>query len=111
MSAEYRTDVLALLNEVMGQMPGVRASSAFGFPCLKVDGRIFCFVGGDGIALKLTERRVRQLIDVDDVYRIFEPIYGTIWKAWLSIERAIADDYLQDIELFEESMRIVSAGR
>ncbi|MDK3162035.1 MmcQ/YjbR family DNA-binding protein [Anaerolineae bacterium CFX9] len=110
MSEAYRADVLELISEVIGQMPGVRASRAFGHPCFKVDGRIFCFVGEDGIALKLTEKRIAQLVEQDEVYRVFEPMYGTRWKTWLSIERPAAEDYLQDIELFEESIGIVGGG-
>ena len=62
MELRYRPDVKDVVDGMVLGMPGVKASKAFGHPAYKVNGKIFAFVGINGIALKLPAQRVQELI-------------------------------------------------
>ena len=98
----------ANMDELLLVMPGVKGGKAFGYPAYKINGKVFAFVGGTGISLKLPAQRARALIDSHpDVMRVFEPADGIIWKEWLTIQRESPQDYEQDVPLFEESVEFV----
>jgi hypothetical protein len=75
-----------MLDAILLAIPNVKASKAFGYPSYKIAGKVFAFVGGKGMSLKLTEARVAALLPTQSYYRIFEPAEGLKWKAWLTIE-------------------------
>jgi len=110
MEVVYRDDVRAELEDLFADVPGIEAGKSFGHPAFKTGSKVFLFVGGDGIAIKLPEGRVAELVSANDNMRIFEPVDGTVWKSWVSIERIDAEDYRDDLPLFEESIQFVSAG-
>ena len=35
---------------------------------------------------------------------------GVVWREWVNIERPNAEDYAQDVDLFEESSQFVAGG-
>jgi hypothetical protein len=108
----YRPDIKAILDHLLpNAFPGVRASRAFGYPAYKVEGRIFAFVGGDGLSLKLGEAAVRRLSAQGGPYSIFEVGEGVVWKAWLSIDHADAAAYEDELQLFADSVEFVREGR
>ena len=74
MDMRYRLDYKEALDSLVSGMPGVRAEQAFGYPAYKVNGRVFAFVGSDGIAVKVPASRAQSLIKSDPVYAPFEPI-------------------------------------
>lgn len=88
-------------------MPGVKGSKAFGYPAYKVNGKVFAFVGGNAVSIKLPVARVQELIATHADAKPFEVADGIIWREWVSIDHAQSDDYAQDIGLFEESVQFV----
>lgn len=96
----------AKLDTLLLVMPGVKASKAFGYPAYKINGRIFAFIGGNGMAIKLPEARVKGLIDGKTKFP-FEVAEGNIWREWLSIQHDDSEDYEADIDLFEESVEFL----
>lgn len=99
----YRDDVKDVLDRMLPGMPGVTAGKAFGYPAYKRDGKIFAFVCGDGLALKLTPERVQALSDARADVTAFQPTEGVTWAAWALIDRPAAADYEQERDLLEES--------
>lgn len=97
----------AVIDEMVQAMPGVKIGKAFGYPAYKVNGKMFAFIGGPGIAVKLPEARVKALIESNDAMHPFQPTEGTTWREWVSIDRDNSADYAQDAALLEESMRYV----
>ena len=89
-------------------IPFVQGGQAFGYPAYKVGKKTFCFVGGDGIGVKLPENRVTELIDTHDAFHPFYPAEGILWKGWVSIVYEDSDDYRQHLDLYEESVEFVS---
>ncbi len=103
----HRPEVKAFLDDLLIGMPGVKAGKSWGYPSYKINGKIFAFVGGEGIALKLPVKRVQELVAQGGCVRAFEVAEGIVWKAWVSIDRADPNDYEQDMPLFEESIAFV----
>jgi hypothetical protein len=108
--SNYREDVRAALDDLVLDIPGVKGGKAFSYPAYKVNGKVFAFVGGGGIALKLPIERVRRLIGSEPAYRPFEVTDGIIWKSWLSIDRADVEDYRAELPLIEEAIAFVAGG-
>lgn len=107
---DYREEVKTVLDALVLEMPGVVGGKAFGYPAYKVNRKMFAFVGGDGIAIKLSLERVGELVKSDDAaFKPFQPVEGTVWKQWLSIDRADPDEYRQDVALLEEAVQFVLA--
>jgi hypothetical protein len=103
----FDADHKAFLDSLLIGMPGVKASKAFGYPAYKVNGKIFAFVGGSGVVVKLPRPRVLGLIGTQPEMQPFEVADGVVWKEWLSIQRTTSEDYAQDLGLFEESVEFV----
>lgn len=108
MASNFREDHKAALDALLLAIPGVSAGKAFGYPAYKVSGKMFAFVGGEGMSLKLPESRVNELIAAHDAMHPFEPSEGRIWKQWVSIDHANSEDYRQHVALYEESVQFVA---
>lgn len=108
MPENYRDDHKAVLDALLLDMPGVTGGKAFGYPAYKIGGKVFCFVGGDGISIKLPKGHVDALISEGGAFGPFEPVEGTVWKSWVSIDRDTSEDYRGDIDLLEESVSFVA---
>lgn len=111
MPSEFRDDVKEILDELLLGVPGVTGGQAFGYPAYKVGRKIFAFVGGSGLCIKLNEARVSELVAENDEMTIFTPDGTRMWKAWLSIDRTNADDYAQDMPLFMQAQEAIGAGK
>ncbi|MCA9881794.1 MAG: MmcQ/YjbR family DNA-binding protein [Anaerolineae bacterium] len=110
MDTTYRKEVKEQLDDVLLGMPGVKDGKAFGYPAFKVGRKIFCFVGGEGISIKLPEERVNELVGSQDGMSVFSPEEGTVWKAWLEIDLPDAEDYGKHVALYQESIKFVGEG-
>lgn len=106
----YRTDHKTMLDALLLEIPGVKSGKAFGYPSYTIGGRVFAFVGGAGISLKLSEARVQALIAENPAMKPFEPAEGIIWRQWVSIDREDSSDYRDDIALMEESIAFVGGA-
>ncbi len=103
----HNSEHKSVMDGLLIGMPGVKGSKAFGYPAYKVNGKVFAFVGGNGVAIKLPAARVQELIAAHDAMKPFEVADGIVWREWVSIDRPQSDDYAQDIDLFEESVQFV----
>jgi hypothetical protein len=100
---EYKT----MMDALVKGMPGVKDSKAFGYPAYKVNGKVFAFVGGSGVAIKLPAARVQELIANHDEMKPFEVADGVVWREWVSINKLNSERYVQYIEWIEESVQFV----
>ncbi|GAB4515531.1 MAG: hypothetical protein OHK0046_19240 [Anaerolineae bacterium] len=103
----YSTAHKAVIDALVSNMPNVVVGKAFGYPAYKINGKVFAFVGSAGVALKLPEARVQELIQNHEHMHSFEPSPGTVWREWVSIDREKPTDHQQDMDLLEESMQFV----
>jgi len=109
MASDHREEVKNTMDELLLSIPGVSGGKAFGYPAYKVGRKVFCFVGGDGIAIKLPPDRVQALISNANM-SIFEPNEGTQWQSWLSIDLKDPNAYADHRGLYEESVQFVGEG-
>ena len=106
--SRYRPEVKTFLDNLLpNAFPGVRASKAFGYPAYKVEGRIFAFVGGEGVAIKLGEAAVQRLHAPGTPYIRLVIENGAVWKAWLSMDHLDPKSYADDLQLFADSIECV----
>lgn len=103
----FKEDHKTVMDEIVLMMPGIKGGKAFGYPAYKVNGKVFAFVCGDGIALKLPEARVHEILKTDDATKPFQPVEGTYWREWISIAPENPDSYNGYAGLFEESIQYV----
>lgn len=108
MADNYRDDHKAMIDSLVLGMPGVKGSKAFGYPAYKVNGKIFAFVGGGGMILKLGERRVQEVVVSRPACKVFEVTDGVYWQAWLNIDHADSEDFVGDLDLIEEAVGFVA---
>jgi len=98
----------AAMDGLLLGMPGVKGGKAFGYPAYKVNGKIFAFVGGDGVSIKLPAARVAALTAAQPEIKPFEVTDGVIWREWVMIEHPDPETLAQHIDLFEESLVFVA---
>jgi hypothetical protein len=97
-----------VIDSILLKIPGVKGGKAFGYPAYKVNGKVFAFVGGEGVAIKLSERRVIELLSTGLDFAPFEVVDGIIWKSWLAIDPQKPEDFAQFEALFLESFQFVA---
>ena len=97
-----------VLDDLLLPIPFVTVGKAFGYPAYKIQKKVFCFVGGKGIGLKLPEARVTALIESESSCHPFYPADGILWKGWVSIVYSDSEDYRQHLDWYEESIEYVS---
>lgn len=105
----YKEENKTVVDALVLNIPGVKGGKAFGYPAYKVNGKVFAFVGEVGIALKLPEDRVVELVKDQEEIKPFEVSDGVVWKQWVYIERKNSEDYHQDLNLMEEAIAFVGA--
>lgn len=110
MEVNYDLEQKAAVDELLLDMPGVKGGKAFGYPAYKVNGKVFAFVGSNGMAIKLTEKRVSELIGTHPHFQPFHVADGIVWKAWLSIQPEEPAEYAQHEALYQESLTLVAGG-
>ena len=103
----YNADFKDVLDDVLLAIPGVKGGKAFGYPAYRVNGKIFCFVVSQAVTIKLPAARVQALIaDMPEVAP-FEA--NGIWREWVALRHADADDYRRHEDLFHESLEFVGS--
>jgi hypothetical protein len=106
----YRPEAKELLDKMLLHIPGVQSSQAFGYPAYKINGKVFAFVGKNGIAVKLPETRVRELVANGGAMLPFEPAEGIVWREWVSVVVGDAGLYRNYERLLEEAIQFVAGS-
>ena len=97
-----------VMDELLLEIPFTEGGNAFGYPAYKNGSKTFCFVGGEGISIKLPKAQIVDLIENFDAFHPFYPVEGILWKGWVSIVYENSNDYRQHLDLFEESIAFVN---
>ncbi len=97
-----------VMDDILLANPLVTAGTMFGYPCYKINGKAFCFVGGEGIGIKLPRERIAELLENNAEYHEFYPADGIKWKSWMAIDYADSENYHQHQDLYDESMSFAS---
>ena len=94
-----------LLDELLGD-PRVQGGQMMGFPCAKVNGKIFASDDSGALVLKLPRERVEAMIAAGEG-EPFDPMgNGRVMKQWVRVPEAGGDA----VALADEAREFVAAG-
>ncbi len=106
-SPGHRPEVVEALGELFAGRPDVTPGKMFGLPGFYTDGKLFACVYGSGVGLKLPEATIGDLLERPG-FTQFVPYGKTTMREWVHLERPDADDYADDLDLFQQSIEFVS---
>lgn len=101
----------AQIDALLLPLPGVSTRKINGLDAYFVSDRMFACISGDGIGLRLPVAIATELQFSRDNIAPFQPGGITSSREWIQINRAKADDYAKDLELFQASLEFVKAAR
>jgi hypothetical protein len=100
----------AQIDAVLLKLPGVMTRQINGLDAYFVSDRMFACISGQGVGLRLPVATATELqFSRDDVVS-FQPRGLGTSREWIQIDRADADDYEKDLELFRASIEFVKGG-
>ncbi len=102
---KYNENHKPILDSFLLEHPLVTPGKMYGHPAYYVNGKMFASLFGDGVCLKIPEKRVKELLEKNYI----EPFIprGRKMKEWVLIVRKNSEDYLKDRDIFEESIDFV----
>jgi hypothetical protein len=103
---EYNKKHKDILDSFLLDMSIVKPGKMYGYPAYYVSGKLFASLYMDGVCVKITETRVKELLKKDAIFP-FEPM-GRKMREWIYIVRKKSEEYLKDKKIFEESIEFVS---
>ncbi len=104
----YHAEHKAVLDRLLLEIPGVTTGMVFGLPCYKVNETVFATLSGEGVGIRLPEARTKELLQRPGVVP-FQPYGRSRGKEFIQINHQDSQGYLQERELFLESMMYVSS--
>ena len=107
-NSDYNKSHKEVLDLLLLDYPEVKSGKMFGYPAYYAHKKLFACVYQNGVGLKLPEKTVKVLIEKDGI-EYFQPMGRKIMKEWVQLNRESSEDYLNDIELFEESISFVAS--
>ena len=101
----------AQIDALLLKLPGVSARKINGLDAYFVSDKMFACISGDGIGLRLPVATATELQFSRDNIDPFQPGGTASTREWIQINRADAAEYERDLELFQDSLEFVKAGR
>jgi TfoX/Sxy family transcriptional regulator of competence genes len=95
-----------VLDEMLLDIPGVKAGKMFGLPGYYAGGKLFACVWEDGVSIKLPEEVRVKMLKRKGV-EPFVPIEGRPMKEWVLVNRENSRDYLKYEDVFIASVEYV----
>jgi hypothetical protein len=99
MSEKYNPEHETILNKIMGDMPQANAGQMFGYPGFKVNGKLAAGLHGQGIIVKVGQKRAAEIIGKGTGVP-FEPMQGRVWKDWV----LLTSNFEKNKALFKEAV-------
>ena len=101
----------AQIDALLLTLPGASARKISGLDAYFVNDKMFACISGSGIGLRLPVATATELQLSRDNVVPFQPGGMASSREWVQINRAEADEYQQDLELFRASLEFVKAAR
>ena len=99
------------IDALLLKLPGVSARKINGLDAYFVNDRMFACISGDGVGLRLPAATATEVQFSKEGVVPFQPRGMPSTREWIQINRADAADYEKDLELFQASLKFVSAAR
>jgi hypothetical protein len=100
----------AQIDALLLKLPGVVTKKINGLDAYFVSDRMFACISGDGVGLRLPVAVATEAQFSRDNVVQFQPRGLPSSREWIQINRADAADYEKDLDLFQASLKFVSAG-
>jgi len=97
----------AVIDELVGEIPGARPGKMFGFPAYYAGKKLAICIYEEGVGIKLPAERVRQLLAEDRNAAPFQPYGKAVMREWVQLTQPAAQDYRKYRSLFAESIAFV----
>ena len=101
----------AQVDALLLKLPGVSTRKINGLDAYFVKDKMFACISGNGIGLRLPVATATELQFSRDNVVPFQPGGMASSREWVQINRAAADEYEKDLELFQVSLDFVKAAR
>jgi len=101
----------AQIDALLLKLPGVSARKINGLDAYFVSDRMFACINDRGVALRLPAAVATELHFSRDNVVPFQPGGIASTREWIQIDRADAAEYEKDLQLFQDSIAFVKAGR
>ncbi|MCK4577262.1 MAG: hypothetical protein KAU50_00640 [Candidatus Marinimicrobia bacterium] len=104
--SEYRDDILEVVGDRLLEEPTVVRGLIFGHPGFKIENRVFGFVWGDGLCLKLSKPDYQTCLELEEA-EPFAPGGERPMSTWAVISYPEAYDYLENWHWVQRAMAYV----
>jgi len=106
-NVQYNENHKVILDSFLLDIPVVKPGKMYGHPAYYVGGKLFASLYMDGVCVKIPETRVKELLKKDGI-EPFTPMNRKM-REWILIIREKSEDYLEDRDIFEESIEFVAS--
>ncbi len=96
-----------VLDSFLLNHPLVKSGKMYGHPAYYVEGKLFASLYMDGVCVKVPETSVKELLKRKEIFP-FEPM-GRKMREWILIVRGDSEDYIEDKDIFNESIKFASS--
>jgi hypothetical protein len=100
-------DLAAMLSSMLENTPQVQVGTHLHHANFLVGNKVFAFIQGDGVALKLPKSTIQALVGAKQAAPL---VMGKrTMKEWAIIKHEHPEEYMQDEALFKEAIAFVSS--
>ena len=99
----YRNEVLFAVSELLSDIPDVRKGRMFGYPAFYVGRRMFAYLYGEGVGLKLPQAQAQAQLH-DGHALPFQPYGKAKMREWIELRHGEVRDYWRDRKLFLDAV-------
>ena len=105
--AQFNLKHKEVLDSFLLEIPIVIPGKMYGHPAYSVGGKLFASLYMEGVCVKVPKSKVNELLKRDYIVP-FEPM-GRKMREWVQINRIKSEEYLNDKDIFEESIEYVAS--
>ena len=96
-----------ILASMLGGIPQVQVGTHLHHANFLVGNKVFAFIQGDGVAIKLPKEKIQALVETK---RAAPLVMGKrVMKEWIVIKHYNPEEYKQEEALFKEAIAFVSS--
>jgi len=96
-----------VLDTFLLKYPIVKPGKMYGHPAYYIGGKLFASLYIKGVCVKVPESLKNELLKKEEIIP-FEPM-GRKMREWILINRNKSEDYLNDKDIFESSIKYVAS--
>jgi hypothetical protein len=106
--ANFNVENKKILDSFLLETPDVVSGKMFGYPAYYINKKLFACVYENGVGIKIPEDKANELKGNEGIIH-FQPLGRAKMREWIQINRTRSEDYLEDKEIFDYSIKFVSS--